>query len=73
VKASIERAKGFEAKRQKLVWRGRALQDDATVASLNLHDNDHLILLVPVLPPPPSQPFKICQPHSAHAPTLNSW
>jgi len=61
VKASIERAKGFEAKRVKLVWRGRALQDDATVASLNLHENDHLILLVPVLPP--SQPFKICQPH----------
>ncbi|ELR16657.1 UBA/TS-N domain containing protein [Acanthamoeba castellanii str. Neff] len=41
VKASIERAKGFEAKRQKL--------DDATVASLNLHENDHLILLVPLV------------------------
>lgn len=49
VKASIERAKGFEAKRQKLVWRGRALQDGATVASLNLHENDHLILLVPLV------------------------
>jgi hypothetical protein len=46
VKAAIERARGFEAKSQKLVWRGRVLEDTATLEELNLHENDHLILLV---------------------------